>query len=130
MAPPSNSLFAYGTLQHPDVMRHVLGRIPESTPAWLQDYARYRIVGFDFPGIIPQGGARVEGTRFHGITPEEWLRLDTYEADFYERLDVTVQSPDATHAFAYVVPARNQHVISTDLWELKTYKPGPDSGIL
>lgn len=124
------ALFAYGTLQHPDIMSHVLGRIPDSAPANLKNYARYRMQGFNFPGIVPEDSQRVDGTLFFDITPEEWERLDAYEADFYDRIQVTVEPPEAAPAFVYVVPTRNQHLISTESWTLKTYKPGKDSGIL
>jgi len=126
-----DTLFAYGTLQHPRIMQHVLGRIPEASPAVLRGFARYRMKGYDFPGIVPEADQEVDGTLFTGISATEWKRLDTYEADFYERLGVQVQlhPPETTPAFAYVVPPRNLHLISTDLWELKTYIPGTDSGI-
>jgi hypothetical protein len=75
-------LFAYGTLQHPRVMAHVLGRIPDHMPARLPGFARYRMKGFDFPGIIPEESTETDGTLFRDITPEEWIRLDRCEADF------------------------------------------------
>jgi len=125
------TLFAYGTLQHPRIITHVLGRVPESRPVLLPGFARYRVDGYRFPGIVPDPRAETDGTLFLNIRTDEWQRLDEYEADFYERWTVETVSPEGVtcRAQAYVVPPHHQHALTTDSWDLKTYKPGPDSGI-
>jgi gamma-glutamylcyclotransferase (GGCT)/AIG2-like uncharacterized protein YtfP len=126
-----DTLFAYGTLQHPDVMKHVLGRLPETAPARLSGYARYRMRDYDFPGIVPENDSSIDGTLFMNITPAEWERLDEYEADFYVRTAVYAHSlhGESCRAFAYVVPPHNTPLLTDESWDLKHYRPGPDSGI-
>jgi len=118
-------LFAYGTLQHPRVIRYVIGRLPDSRPALLDDYARYTVRGADYPGIIASNGARIDGTVFLGITPPEWDALDRYEDDLYDRLTVTPQlvEGDSCTAWAYVVAPEHRHALSDELWELNHYQP-------
>ncbi len=123
----TSTLFAYGTLQHDLIISYVLGRVPESTPAMLDDFARYAIRGQDFPGLIPEPRAKTDGTAFFGILPAEWEKLDSYESDLYDRQSVTIVLKDGQPetANAYVIPHTYQHVLSNQLWEIKKYKPNP-----
>lgn len=127
----TSNLFAYGTLQHPEVVTHVIGREPRGLPTRLRDFARFRVRGQHFPGIFPREGAETDGTLFTDITAEEWRKLDAYEADFYERWIVCPESTegDPCRACAYVVPPHYQHALSNEPWNLNTYRPGPDAGI-
>lgn len=126
-----DTLFAYGTLQHPRVITHVIGRMPPASPGRLHDYLRLRVRDQPFPGILPRPGALTDGTLFYHITPAEWRKLDAYEADFYERRTVQVHSAtgEPCPALAYVVPPPHQHALTNELWDLNTYRPGPDAGI-
>lgn len=120
-------LFAYGTLQHPAIIRHILGRIPDASPAVLRDYARYTIRGENYPGLVPEKNARTAGTLFFGILLEEWARLDSYESDLYVRQTVLTlrQGQDPLPAQAYILPPRHFNVLSEIPWDLNTYNPNP-----
>ncbi|MDF3128603.1 gamma-glutamylcyclotransferase [Kiritimatiellaeota bacterium B1221] len=121
----TSTLFAYGTLQHNLIISYVLGRVPESAPAMLQDFARYAIRGEDFPGLIPEADAETDGTAFFDISPSEWEKLDSYESDLYDRQSVTIVLEDGKTetAYVYVIPHAYQHVLSKQLWEIKKYNP-------
>ncbi|WFB37383.1 gamma-glutamylcyclotransferase [Kiritimatiellota bacterium B12222] len=123
----NQTLFAYGTLQHPDIISFVLDRVPPHQPALLHDFARYAIKGQDFPGLISQPGAQTEGTAFYEISLTEWEMLDRYESDLYERQTVAMlpQNGPPESAEVYILPPHNHHVLSTTLWELKNYRPNP-----
>jgi gamma-glutamylcyclotransferase (GGCT)/AIG2-like uncharacterized protein YtfP len=118
-------LFAYGTLQHPLILSSILGREPEQEPADLKGYARYRIRDEDFPGIVPEENARVDGTVFLDIQDEEWVMLDRYESELYVRDIVTIErkSGNEQMAFAYIIPPQNRHVLTTESWDLNHYHP-------
>lgn len=122
----ADPLFAYGTLQHPRIITHVIGRIPESAPASVKNFARYAIRDEDFPGIIAEPGAKTRGTLFFNITDREWCRLDKYESDLYVRMKVSVRPEKGPQqeAYAYVIPAENRHFLSGIPWDLHQYHPG------
>jgi gamma-glutamylcyclotransferase (GGCT)/AIG2-like uncharacterized protein YtfP len=120
-----DSLFAYGTLRHPAVITHVIGRVPEREEADLDGYGRYRVRGQDFPGIYPESGAQIDGTLFQRITAEEWERLDAYESNLYKRKEVKVKLANGKSvlAFAYVLPPANESVCTEESWDLNRYRP-------
>ena len=60
-------LFAYGTLMVPSVAEAVLGRRPLSLPATLDGYARFRVWGEDFPGVIPCADHSTTGVLYTGL---------------------------------------------------------------
>ncbi len=124
-----DTLFAYGTLQHPEICTRVIGRMPVGHPARLEEYARYTVRREDFPGIVRQPGALTDGTLLQGITSEEWLRLDKYESDLYVREQVRVRLADGSihEAFAYVIPDANRDILTEFPWELNHYRPPPPS---
>ena len=80
-------LFAYGTLQLPEVFHAVTGRLRASEPATLTGYGRYGLLGLAYPGLIHEPGARTEGLLYRNLTGSELSRLDGFEAasDVYKR---------------------------------------------
>lgn len=114
------ALFAYGTLQFPDIMAAVTGR--ERTGKWavLDGYARFGIRDEPFPGIVPSEPHRVEGVLYTGVTPAERRRVDIFEGDPYHRETVTVRLPeDGTwmEAITYVIRPRWRTVLSPSGWD-------------
>lgn len=106
-------LFVYGTLMFPQVMDAVTGRSFASVPAVLDGYARYRMRGANYPGIVPTPGARVSGVLYRGLDPQSLARLDRFEGMPYRRAAVRVTTVDGEEldAFAYVVrPAGMAHL--------------------
>ncbi|BFZ59958.1 hypothetical protein YB2330_000980 [Saitoella coloradoensis] len=96
------SLFFYGTLMHPAVLRRVVYgpnahvaaqvQIEKSVPAVLPDHTRYRVRGCDYPAVIPVKGHShtVLGTLTTNLSPLAVQRLDVFEGDEYQRTPVTV----------------------------------------
>lgn len=50
-------------------------------PAVLEDHARHRVQGVDYPAVIPEIGQRVQGTVVRGLTELDLMRLDAFEGD-------------------------------------------------
>ena len=72
------SLFAYGTLQLPDVLQAVVGQRWRGEPALLVGYGRYRLRGKPYPAIIAEPAGNVAGLLYGGLGPGELALLDSY----------------------------------------------------
>jgi gamma-glutamylcyclotransferase (GGCT)/AIG2-like uncharacterized protein YtfP len=116
-------LFAYGTLQLPDVLEAVLGLRWQGTPALLLDFARYRVRGKPYPAIVPEPGGNVAGLVYSGVGPAELDQLDRYEGELYERRTLSVRSGGATlAAVSYVLAEPQRALLSNESWELGAFE--------
>ncbi|XP_024460314.1 AIG2-like protein D isoform X3 [Populus trichocarpa] len=105
-----HNVFVYGSLLADDVVRALLSRIPQSSPAILNGYHRFSIKGRVYPAILPVENKKVSGKVLHGITDPELYILDEYEDVEYERVTVDVSLMDnsnKTQALAYVWSDKN-----------------------
>lgn len=125
-------LFAYGTLQLPEVMRAVTGRDFPARPARLPGYARRRLRGRSFPGICPAPGASADGLLFDGIDAQTLARLDAFEDDFYRRETLPVFTPDgaAWAAEVYVIRAECLGLLLPEEWSLDEFRRSQLQGFL
>ncbi|KAK4786226.1 hypothetical protein SAY86_002915 [Trapa natans] len=101
----AHNVFVYGSLMAEDVVRILLKRVPQSTPAILHDFHRFSINGRVYPAILPVDKKSVNGKVLMGITGPELDILDTFEDVEYERRDVDVTlvgSSETLKAVAYV----------------------------
>ncbi len=123
----NSSLFIYGTLQHPALLRYLLGRLPEGQPAQIENYARYRVKEANYPGLVPEPGASTLGMLLCDIQEDEWRILDEYESDDYLRLDVSVTTTDGQRhqAKAYIIPDQFRETLSDEAWSMDLYQPPP-----
>ncbi len=96
IAVSTSRCFVYGTLISQDVLRTLLGRVPEidPRPAFLpRQYSRHPVKGRVFPGVIDnptKDNERVQGILLSGITPEELEIFDWFEDVEYDRIKVDV----------------------------------------
>lgn len=96
-----HTAFFYGTLMAPKVLRRVCyGPHARETatstaitvrPALLQSYRRHRVLGAEYPAIVPHKSSTVRGTLVEGLTDGDIWRLDIFEGDEYERKKVSVR---------------------------------------
>lgn len=63
-------------------------------PAILHDFRRCRVIGCDYPGIIPAKGSSVRGTCVSGLTDGDIWRLNIFEGDQYEQRTVKAKILD------------------------------------
>jgi gamma-glutamylcyclotransferase (GGCT)/AIG2-like uncharacterized protein YtfP len=92
-------LFVYGTLQFPEVLHALLGRIPDSSPIALEGWRAAALARRTYPGLVP-ACATVPGTLLTGLTPEELQVLDEYESGPYDLRKLSLT--DGRSAWSYV----------------------------
>jgi gamma-glutamylcyclotransferase (GGCT)/AIG2-like uncharacterized protein YtfP len=116
-------LFCYGSLEFPEVMREVTGRSFASEPATLEGFARYRVRDAEYPGLVPEPGARTEGTLFRALDAEALAALDRFEGALYERRRLEVRRRDGSSAAAqvYVVRDEHRHALSSEPWDAQAF---------
>jgi gamma-glutamylcyclotransferase (GGCT)/AIG2-like uncharacterized protein YtfP len=125
-------LFAYGTLQIPDVLRAVTGRAFPSEPARLAGHARYRVNGRPYPGLCREPGSEAEGLLYCGLDEDALQRLDAFEDDFYRRqtLKVATLAGEIVAAEVYVVPPEQESILIRAPWSLEAFRETALEGFL
>jgi gamma-glutamylcyclotransferase (GGCT)/AIG2-like uncharacterized protein YtfP len=100
----AESVFVYGTLTVPRVMRAVTGREFDLLPASLPGYACFRVRGAAYPGVV-------------------LARLDRFEGRVYERRRVTVRvEPDERReAWAWVIRPEHRSLLSNEPWNRERF---------
>ena len=92
--------FTYGSLMWADIMARVCGRDFghdfASEPATLAGHARHPVRGEDYPGLQAAPGGLVPGRLYRNLDATAWARLDVFEGEEYERVDVAVALRDGT----------------------------------
>ncbi len=117
---PIRALFCYGTLQLPENIFQLTGRLYKAQRAQLQGYAIYRVRGNAYPGIVSCEGGQVDGVLYLGISAHDLQEIDRYEGELYERRIVEVRTRSGTMvmAWAYVVPWMHRRRLSSEGWNL------------
>jgi len=118
------SLFAYGSLQLPEVVRAVLGVALEGIPAQLPGYRRCRIRDRSFPGVRPETNGNCPGILYRRIGVAHWRLLDAFEDDFYRRCSLPVQLADGGCEIAevYVVGEESRGILLDEPWDLEQFR--------
>jgi gamma-glutamylcyclotransferase (GGCT)/AIG2-like uncharacterized protein YtfP len=88
--------FTYGSLMWADIMARVCGREFASEPASLAGHRRHPVRGQDYPGLRAAPGGLVAGRLYRDVDEVAWARLDVFEGDEYERVDVVVALADGS----------------------------------
>jgi len=117
------NIFAYGTLMIHSVMHAVTGRHFPSQKAILKNYARFRVKGESYPGIIPVTDAITDGIIYFNVNEFSLDQLDTFEGDLYERTRVRVETEEKEmqNAEAYVIRSKYLGYLSLEAWDVKEF---------
>src|SRR5262245_36233307 len=121
---PPRRVFAYGTLELPELVLAITGRRFESEPAVLDGFARSRVRGAEYPGIAPAPDARTDGTLYHEVDDASLAALDRFEGDLYERCEVAVATAAAERclAIAWVVRPERRSVLGGGPWDRERFR--------
>lgn len=118
-----HGLFVYGTLQLPEKLQSLLGRVPSLEPATLHGYRCGLVARADFPGIVPQADAVVNGQVLAPLSQAELDILDQYEGELYQRVRVSVvaaRGPVNVWVYAIVPWARGR--VTEQVWTVEDYR--------
>ncbi|XP_071692188.1 AIG2-like protein D isoform X3 [Rutidosis leptorrhynchoides] len=99
------AVFVYGSLLADNVVQLLLNRVPQTSPAILNDYHRFSIKGRVYPAIRPVENKQVTGRVLIGLSATELDILDDYEAEEYDKRVVNVSLLDTSEvlqAYTYV----------------------------
>jgi hypothetical protein len=125
MNPPFDAdmrLFTYGILMVPAVMETVVGRRPDGSAAVLAGFARYRILGEEFPGLVVSPGAMTDGVVYDGIDRHDLALTDRFEGAWYERVLVKVSRAGIrVDAHVYVIRQEYRDILSAEPWDLERF---------
>lgn len=118
-----SALFCYGTLQSPLVMKAVTGQAYAGKEAILNNWARFRVRGSEYPGIIRQDDSAVSGKLYWGLDERAMEKLDAFEGDKYERVMVQVAMTDGSFEDAYTYAIREdcRKMLSSDPWDFDRF---------
>ncbi|GGL16109.1 gamma-glutamylcyclotransferase family protein [Planomonospora parontospora] len=94
------ALFVYGTLMFPEVLRALLGRVPQSAPAAVAGWRAARLPGHVYPVLVPAGAGTARGLLLTGLTAGDWRVLDEYEGPLYDLRPVVLT--DGRGGWAYI----------------------------
>lgn len=96
----------------------------KSRDAVLHGFARYRIHGVHYPGIIFREGSSVEGKLYFDICDQSLGALDDFEDSLYERINVPVTegSGQIYQAFTYKVKDASAAKLIYEPWDLEKFK--------
>lgn len=127
-----HAIFAYGTLQIPEVMTAVTGRIFPSQPAELRSYGRFSLRGLAYPGIRWQPGAVTGGRLYRDIDAVSLQRLDQFQDAFYRRQSLIIvdSSGEAVAAEVYVISKEYYGMLSEEAWDIEQFRTRSLSGFL
>ncbi|MGV9934061.1 gamma-glutamylcyclotransferase family protein [Streptomyces olivaceoviridis] len=97
-------LFCYGTLQFDAVLKALLGRIPEQTPASAPGYRAAALAHRVYPGLVARqsGAGSASGLVLTDLTTTEWRILDAFEDERYELREVSLAT--GMTGWAYIWP--------------------------
>lgn len=114
------SLFAYGSLQLPEIFEAVTHQSGKGIPAILRGYRCSKLKGFGFSAIFPALGEETPGVLYRSLDPDAWRRLDAFEDDFYDRQLVRIRLGDGSICKAYTYVLSNQclHLYLNEPWSL------------
>jgi gamma-glutamylcyclotransferase (GGCT)/AIG2-like uncharacterized protein YtfP len=118
------NLFTYGSLMIASVMHAVTGQNFQRWKASLRDYARFKLKGESYPGIIYHEGAFTDGIIYLDLDALSLKRLDGFEGEMYERVSVRVETDQGElfTAETYVIKREHCNLLSFEPWDLEEFE--------
>jgi gamma-glutamylcyclotransferase (GGCT)/AIG2-like uncharacterized protein YtfP len=98
---PGSLLFAYGSLQFPEVLGALLGRVPMRDAATVPGWRAAPLVGRPYPGLVRDPHATASGIVLQVASRAEWDLLDAFEGEFYRRQFVNAEGRAPLHTYVW-----------------------------
>lgn len=105
-------LFVYGSLQFPEVLRSLLGRVPQHEPDSAPGWRAAAVPGEVYPALVP-GEGTVPGLALADLGRRDWEITDAFEGSFYELRRITLTSGRSEWAYVCAQPGR----VGPDDWD-------------
>lgn len=113
----TQKLFVYGTLQFPEILKRLTGKIFTMKPATLNGFKRCCVKGCDYPALIETKDAITNGIILENVDEKSLKAIDYFEGDEYEKTGVTVLVNGLeVSAITYVWVAEKKRLECTD-WD-------------
>ncbi|WP_420082863.1 gamma-glutamylcyclotransferase family protein (plasmid) [Streptomyces sp. JL4002] len=111
-------LFCYGTLRFDAVLRALLGRVPQQSPASAPGYRAAALEGRVYPGLVAGTSADVaSGVVLTDLSNQEWRILDAFEDARYELRELPLSN--GRWGWAYIWPGGDVRVDDWDATEFE-----------
>ncbi|MET7296959.1 gamma-glutamylcyclotransferase family protein [Streptomyces griseoloalbus] len=111
-------LFCYGTLRFDAVLRALLGRVPQQSPASAPGYRAAALEGRVYPGLVAGTSADVaSGVVLTDLSNQEWRILDAFEDARYELRELPLSN--GRWGWAYIWPGGDVRVDDWDAAEFE-----------
>ncbi|MFA5080941.1 MAG: gamma-glutamylcyclotransferase family protein [Hydrogenophilaceae bacterium] len=119
----NENCFTYGSLMCADIMSRVSGMALAGEPARLAGHARQPVADEDYPGVVAEPAASVEGILYRGLDGSALARLDVFEGEMYERVQVQVNpiGGGSVAAWCYIFRAPYRHRLLPGEWSFETF---------
>ncbi len=107
----------------PEIMTKVSGCRLASVPASLSGYQRSLVRDEVYPGISAAAHCQVDGLLYLDVPADALRRLDIFEGEMYERLEVLVQQEGcpARKAMTYAFRPEYLQLLTGIPWELEHF---------
>ena len=118
------NVFTYGSLMIPSVMSAVTGKNFRALKACLKEYARFKLKGESYPGIVSRTGSAIEGMVHCDVDDLSLKLLDDFEGGLYQRVSVRVEVGHGgrLNAEAYIISLEHLHLMSSEPWDFDEFK--------
>ena len=118
------NFFTYGSLMIPSVMAAVTGKRFQVMKAWLNGYARFKVKGESYPGILYKTGAAIDGVVHCDVDDLSLKLLDDFEGELYKRISVPVEVDQSgvLSAETYIFTPEHLHLLSSEPWDFEEFK--------
>lgn len=115
--------FVYGSLMFDAVWDILISTRYRKTEARLDGYARVRVRGEVYPGLVQAPGRSVNGILVNGVRSEDIAILDRFEGKYYKRVPVKVATGqgDAIRAETYLFNEQVAHLLTDSEWNVEEF---------
>lgn len=115
--------FTYGSLMCADIMSAVTGIVLVGEAARLSGHARHPLAGEDYPGVVADPAAAVDGVLYRGLEAPALARLDAFEGEMYARVRVPVNlvGGGEVAAWCYILRDPYRDRLLPGEWDFETF---------